>query len=105
MRWVLMTAFGEPVEPEVNRNFAGLSGSILLWAASTSDLGGVAANSEKRVAWREAGAALVTTNSISCAIPTSMARRYFSPFETKTSPGVSRLKQWRSWAKSFETSE
>ncbi|GAB1414139.1 hypothetical protein MASR1M97_28750 [Candidatus Desulfobacillus denitrificans] len=26
MRWVLMTPFGSPVEPEVNRNFATLSG-------------------------------------------------------------------------------
>ena len=26
MRWVLITAFGVPVEPEVNRNFAIVSG-------------------------------------------------------------------------------
>src|SRR3954467_12203396 len=26
MRWVLITAFGVPVEPEVNRNFAMVSG-------------------------------------------------------------------------------
>ena len=26
MRWVLITAFGWPVEPEVNRNFAIVSG-------------------------------------------------------------------------------
>ena len=36
MRWVLITAFGVPVEPEVNRNFAMLSGPIRACAASNA---------------------------------------------------------------------
>ena len=43
MRWVLITAFGVPVEPEVNRNFAIVSGVTALKAFSTSGVSGVAA--------------------------------------------------------------
>ncbi len=34
MRWVLMTAFGLPVEPDVSRNFAIVSGPMASCAAS-----------------------------------------------------------------------
>ena len=34
MRWVLMTALGLPVEPEVSRNFAMVSGPMASCAAS-----------------------------------------------------------------------
>ena len=43
MRWVLITALGVPVEPEVNRNFAIVSGVIAANAFSTSGVSGVAA--------------------------------------------------------------
>ena len=43
MRWVLMTAFGVPVEPDVNRNLAIVSGVIAINAFSTSGVSGVAA--------------------------------------------------------------
>jgi hypothetical protein len=43
MRWVLMTAFGVPVEPEVNRNLAIVSGVIAAKALATSGDSGVAA--------------------------------------------------------------
>src|SRR5262245_2648548 len=36
MRWVLMTAFGVPVEPDVNRNLAMVSGPTAAWAASVA---------------------------------------------------------------------
>ena len=47
MRWVLMTAFGVPVEPEVNRNFAIVSGVTAAKAFSTSGVSGVAAMARK----------------------------------------------------------
>src|ERR1700704_700662 len=43
LRWVLITAFGVPVEPEVNRNFAMVSGVIDANALSTASVSGVAA--------------------------------------------------------------
>ena len=48
MRWVLMTAFGVPVEPDVNRNFAIVSGVIAANAFSTSGVSGVAAMRAER---------------------------------------------------------
>ena len=48
MRWVLITAFGVPVEPEVNRNFAIVSGPIAAKALATSPVSGVAAIDAKR---------------------------------------------------------
>jgi hypothetical protein len=36
MRWVLITPFGMPVEPEVNRNFAIVSGVTRACAASAA---------------------------------------------------------------------
>ena len=41
MRWVLMTAFGVPVEPEVKRNFAIVSGVTAAKAFATSGVSGV----------------------------------------------------------------
>src|SRR5258707_2052906 len=43
MRWVLMTAFGVPVEPEVSRNFAMLSGVMAAKALATAEDSGGAA--------------------------------------------------------------
>src|SRR5882724_12339139 len=43
MRWMLMTAFGAPVEPEVNRNFAIVSGVSAAKAFATSGVSGVVA--------------------------------------------------------------
>ena len=43
MRWVLITAFGAPVEPEVNRNFAIVSGVTAANAFATPDVSAAAA--------------------------------------------------------------
>ena len=43
MRWVLITAFGVPVEPDVNRNFAMVSGVTAAKAFATSGVSGVTA--------------------------------------------------------------
>src|SRR3984893_19495181 len=45
--WVLMTALGIPVEPEVNSNFPTVSGVIFAIESSTSLVTGVAARSAK----------------------------------------------------------
>src|SRR5437588_8184555 len=50
MRWVLMTAFGVPVEPEVNRNFAMVSGVMPAKASVTAGVSGVAAISRNETA-------------------------------------------------------
>src|SRR5258707_3231534 len=50
MRWVLITAFGVPVEPEVNRNFAIVSGVTSAKAFLTSGLSGVSPTDAKEIA-------------------------------------------------------
>src|SRR6476660_2108384 len=49
MRWVLMTAFGVPVEPEVNRNFAMVSGVMAEKAFATAEVSGVAATDRNEI--------------------------------------------------------
>jgi len=50
MIWVLITAFGVPVEPEVNRNFAIVSGVTDAKAFATSGVSGVAAIEANEIA-------------------------------------------------------
>src|SRR3977135_1619037 len=50
MRWVLITAFGVPVEPEVNRNFAMVSGVMAANHLATGSFSGVAATLRNEVA-------------------------------------------------------
>jgi len=50
MRWVLITAFGVPVDPEVNRNFAMVSGATPAKAFSTAGVSGVAAIARNEIA-------------------------------------------------------
>ena len=52
MRWVLMTAFGLPVEPEVSRNFAIVSGPMASCTASRRGCNGVAIRSASIVTSR-----------------------------------------------------
>ena len=49
MRWVLMTPLGWPVEPEVNRILATVSGPTLAKAASTAGVGRTSASAETGV--------------------------------------------------------
>ena len=50
MRWVLITAFGVPVEPEVNRNFAMVSGVTAAKAFATAGVSSVAATARNEIA-------------------------------------------------------
>src|SRR3954467_10459400 len=56
MRWVLITAFGVPVEPEVNRNFAIVSGVMAAKAFSTASVSAVDAISRNEIASPSASA-------------------------------------------------
>ena len=104
MRCVLMTALGLPVEPDVKRNLAMLSGVTAACAASTT--GPMAAcRSLNNVALRPGGASRVTTSSVSAGNTAAMARANTLPLAANTRPGCSRSNMKRSFSKSFETSE
>src|ERR1035437_9274759 len=75
IRWVLMTPFGFPVEPEVNRNFAIVSGVTLALAEATP------------------------------APPAAIARAKGPPLLANTIPGVSKPTIARNLPKSVDSSE
>ncbi len=74
MRWVLITALGVPVEPEVNRNLAMVSGPTLAWAASAGPIPGEASNVSNNVVGRPAIGLRVTTISTCGGTTASIAR-------------------------------
>src|SRR5262245_33228642 len=73
MRWVLITALGVPVDPEVNRSLAMVSGPTLAWAAS-APLGVSAGSASNGVLGRLAGGLRATTTSVAGGTTASMAR-------------------------------
>ena len=79
MRWVLMTAFGVPVEPDVNRNLAIVSGVIAAKAVSTSGVSGVAAMVRKGIASLSFAAPLMMAAECSGLIAASAAANGFVP--------------------------
>src|SRR3984957_15558379 len=74
MSWVLMTPLGWPVEPEVNRNFAIVSGPTFAWASSTAAVGDVAASEANGLVSRSNGGSEVTTTSTSVATGGAIVR-------------------------------
>ncbi len=90
MRWVLITPFGVPVEPEVKRIFATLSGPMRAKAASTSAV---------------ASAASSSANGVACAPTAASAGANAAGSAVHTSPGRSSSKMALSLAKSFDISE
>ena len=79
MRWVLMTAFGVPVEPEVNRNFAIVSGVTAAKAFATSGVSGVAAIARKEIASASPALPLTIVAECSGLIAASAAANGFVP--------------------------
>ena len=73
MPWVLTTALGSLVEPEVNRNLAMVSGPVARIAASTAAVGRVASRSENSVLLRPSMAPLPSTTSTSGPTAAAMA--------------------------------
>jgi len=102
LRWVLITAFGVPVEPEVNRNLAMVSGVMAANAFATSDVSGVAAIARNAIASPPSPLTMVA--ECSGAIAASAAAKGLAP-ETKIAPGPSNLIMPFSLSKSLDISE
>src|SRR5258707_15789843 len=73
MRWVLTTPMGGPVEPEVKRILAMVSGPTAAKRASTSGPGGLASSSRKGVVAKPAGGLAPTTISNGQGSPANSA--------------------------------
>jgi len=82
-----MTPFGWPVEPEVNRILAMVSGRISACATSTAGVGCTFARSVNSVAARSFGGFAVTATSTPGGTAAAMARAKAVPFAAKTRPG------------------
>ena len=74
MRWVLITPLGSLVEPEVNRNFAIVSGPTAAWAAAPVWPGTVASKASNGVTVRSSSVPSVSTTSMSVPTHAAMAR-------------------------------
>jgi len=90
IRCVLITPFGMPVEPEVNRNLAIVSGPTRAWAFSAASTSPPLGTS-----WMTS----IFPGKASIALPKAWGS------DAYTSPGVSSLKIARSLPKSDESSE
>ena len=101
MRWVLITALGNLVEPEVNKNFAIVSGPVACIAASTAGVACVVSKFSKVVIARPAISPLCNTTSISWPTAASIAFPYRLASAAKTKPGVKVVKMCRSFSKSW----
>ncbi len=100
-----MTPFGCPVEPEVKRNFAIVSGPVLAWAASTAAVGLAAMSSAKAMLRRSAAGVVATTISTPGGTAAAIAGAKAVPFAAKTRPGVRISTMALSLPKSFDISE
>src|SRR4029077_15761940 len=105
MSWGLMTPCGWPVEPEVNRILAWVSGPTFACADSTAGLGGTLVNSTKSVAGRSPGGFAVTAISTPGGTAAAMARAKAVPLAAKTRPGARTSMMVLSLPKSFDKSE
>ena len=74
MRWVLMTALGSLVEPEVKRNLTMVSGPVAAMAASMAGVGSVASSASKEVVARACTVPSTHTSSTSSSRVDIMAR-------------------------------
>ena len=87
MRWVLMTPLGWPVEPEVNRIFAMVSGPTSACAASTAGVGGVSHQLGERRRGRSPGGIGGDHNFDVGRHGGRNGARERRPFAAKTKPG------------------
>src|SRR5207245_11444709 len=86
MRCVLITAFGVPVEPEVNRNLAMVWGVTAACAASAASVGVGASNVSNSVVGRPGMGLRVTMISIYGRTAASIARAEPSPSAAEAGP-------------------
>ena len=99
MRWVLITALGNLVEPLVNRNLTTVSGPVARMAASTAAVAAVPSSSEKGVMLRPLAllpSTLASTTSTSGGSTASMDGPYCGQLGANTRPGVRVCITWRS---------
>ena len=73
MPWVLITALGSLVEPEVKRNLVMVSGPVACMAASTAGVASVASRAANGVALRPSSVPVASTTSTSGATAAAMA--------------------------------
>jgi hypothetical protein len=73
MPWVLITALGNLVEPEVNRNLAMVSGPVASIAASTAGVAWVASSCASGVTARPSSVPSASTTSRSAPTAAWMA--------------------------------
>ena len=107
MRCVLMTPLGSPVEPEVNRNFAIVSGPVASNAAATALASRRAPASASATAFAKPRVSLSPTMiAPSCRYAIeSVAGPKADSDGAKIAPGVIRPMIARNFAWSFESSE
>ncbi len=74
MRWDWITALGDPVVPEVNRNLATVSGPTAAWARSTSAVASVRASAAKPTVRRPAIGFSATTTGTPSSTAAAIAR-------------------------------
>lgn len=105
MRCVLITALGILVEPEVKRNLVMVSGPVARIAASMAGVAGVAASASNGVVARPSIAPSAITTSVPAGTVAAMARPKRAASAANTRPGVSVSSTWRSFSKSWLTTE
>src|SRR5262249_58228137 len=89
IRWVLITALGAPVEPDVNRNLTMVSGVTRANAASTAASAAVAASSANAVVRRPVSGLRATATSTSGATTAAIAGAKAAPSAPNTTPAPS----------------
>ncbi len=99
IRWVLITPFGVPVDPEVRRIFATVSGPSAVKVRSTSAWGSVASRSSS--ASVPGCTARATTATGTRSATDASAGPNAAPSSAKTMPGVHRpaIARTRSWSR------
>ena len=103
MRWVLITPFGMPVEPEVNRYLHTVSGRMAAKAVASAGPGRVWVSLANGVAPPSRFTLLTTSAPPRSTLPKAAAKRW--PSAAKTIPALSMPRMWRSLPKSFDISE
>ena len=92
MRCVLITPFGRPVDPDVKRILAIVSGPTRACASSTAAVAGVRSISANGVAGNPSGADADTINSVPDGRTERRAASYEAPSAANTRAGLMRSK-------------
>ena len=87
IRCVLITPFGAPVEPDVNRTLAIVSALTRAWASSTSAVGDVSVSARKLIDCRSGNAVHETTSTPGPSDKLASAFANRGPSSANTSPG------------------